>query len=86
MQGTGPIEFGEWLSDLDATMVPLKDEDNKDYIDGFQKVHKGFKDRVFPDNTRQTQKKRPYNTISQSVKALVAELRPRLKPGQKVRW
>ncbi|KAF9515684.1 hypothetical protein BS47DRAFT_1391347 [Hydnum rufescens UP504] len=81
ISGTGPVEFGDWLSDLDATMVSCAD-----YIPNFRRVHKGFKERVFPDKglrPAERQDQRPYNTISMSVKALVAHLSAR-HAGQQI--
>jgi len=69
-KGTTPIEFGEWLSDFNASMTSCGS-----YIDGFEKVHKGFKERVFPDDVSDLGSFRPYDTISLSVKTLSKHLR-----------
>ena len=45
------------------------------HIDGFQRVHKGFKDRIFPDDVSDLGNFRPYDTISLSVKTLSKHLR-----------
>ncbi|KAF9515674.1 hypothetical protein BS47DRAFT_1445235 [Hydnum rufescens UP504] len=75
LKGTTPVEFGDWLSDLDARMV-----DCAHYIPGFQRVHRGFKECVFPDKDRQpweSQDQRPYNTISKGLQHVVHKLSQR---------
>ena len=69
-KGTGPIEFGEWLSDFNAFLVPVGTSINR-----FSKVHKGFKERVFPTNVSSMGNFRPYDTILAGVKALAKWLR-----------
>lgn len=69
-KGTSPIEFGEWISDLNTKMSNVGS-----HIPGFRKVHKGFKDRVYPDDVSSTGGVRPYDTISAGVKALSKWLR-----------
>ncbi|KAF9511085.1 hypothetical protein BS47DRAFT_1347099, partial [Hydnum rufescens UP504] len=81
LKGTGPIEFGEWLSDLDSTMT-----DCSEYIPNFKMVHRGFKERVFPNKGRlpsQQQHQRPYNTISLGIQAVANHLHAR-HPDRKV--
>ncbi|KAF9517145.1 hypothetical protein BS47DRAFT_1483567 [Hydnum rufescens UP504] len=75
LKGTTAVEFGDWVSDLDARMV-----DCAHYIPGFQRVHRGFKERVFPDKGRQpweSQDQRPYNTISKGLQHVVHKLSQR---------
>ncbi|KAF9515682.1 hypothetical protein BS47DRAFT_1391345 [Hydnum rufescens UP504] len=76
---TGAVEFGKWLSDLDANMVHCE------HIPGFRWVHKGFKERVFPNRGRRPSdhEQHPYKTISKSVQALVAHLSER-RGGEKI--
>lgn len=63
-------EFGEWLSDLNTKMVSVGT-----HIPGFKKVHKGFKDRVYPDEITSAGGIRPYDTISLGIKTLAKYLR-----------
>ncbi|KAF8323287.1 alpha/beta-hydrolase [Clavulina sp. PMI_390] len=69
-KGTSPIEFGEILSDLNTKMVSVGSS-----IPGFKKVHKGFRDRVYPEDVTKTGGVRPYDTILAGVKALAKWLR-----------
>ncbi len=75
-KGTGPIEFGEWLSDFNAFLVDIGANVNK-----FSKFHKGFEERVFPDNVSSMGNFRPYDTILAGVKALAKWLKRRNKFG-----
>ena len=76
-KGTGPIEFGEWLSDFNAFLVDIGTSVNK-----FNKFHKGFKERVFPDNVSSMGNFRPYDTILAGVKALAKWLKKRNNFGE----
>ncbi|KAF8308288.1 alpha/beta-hydrolase [Clavulina sp. PMI_390] len=69
-KGTSPIEFGELLSDFDAKMVSAGSN-----IPGFKKVHRGFLERVYPEDVTKTRGVRPYDTILKGVKALAKWLR-----------
>ncbi|KAF8330366.1 Alpha/Beta hydrolase protein [Cantharellus anzutake] len=79
-KGTGPIEFGEWLSDLNAFMVPVGM-----HVHLFNKVHKGFKERVFPEDVSELGNFRPYDTILAGTKALAKWLRKRNGYGDDVK-
>lgn len=54
------------------------------HIDGFARVHKGFKERVFPEDVSDLGNFRPYDTISLGVKTLSKHLRKTLPEGTKV--
>jgi hypothetical protein len=68
-KGTAPLEFGEWLSDLNAKLVECSDS-----IAGFSKCHLGFKERVFPADVSSLGNSRPYDTISLAIKTLAKYL------------
>ncbi|KAF8308286.1 alpha/beta-hydrolase [Clavulina sp. PMI_390] len=69
-KGTSPIEFGELLSDFDAKMVSAGSN-----IPGFKKVHRGFLERVYPEDVTKTGGVRPYDTILKGVRSLAMWLR-----------
>lgn len=71
-KGTGPIEFGEWLSDFNASLVS-----SGSYLDNFQRVHKGFKDRVFPDEVSDYGEVRPYDNIALAIRSVSKKLQRR---------
>ncbi|KAF8323587.1 Alpha/Beta hydrolase protein [Cantharellus anzutake] len=79
-KGTGPIEFGEWLSDFNAFMVPVGT-----HVNLFSKVHKGFKERVFPEDVSKLGSFRPYDTILAGTKALAKWLRKKNGFGDNVK-
>ncbi|KAF8308281.1 alpha/beta-hydrolase [Clavulina sp. PMI_390] len=69
-KGTSPIEFGELLSDLNTKMINVGSN-----IPGFKKVHKGFRECVYPEDVTLTGGVRPYDTILSGVKALAKWLK-----------
>ncbi|KAG8824039.1 hypothetical protein FRC17_009190 [Serendipita sp. 399] len=44
-KGTSPFEFDEWLTDFDITRVHAGHR-----LPGYEMVHRGFKNRLFPEN------------------------------------
>jgi hypothetical protein len=78
-KGTGPLEFGEWLSDFDAKLYHIGP-----FIDGFSKVHKGFKDRLFPKDVSPPGSRRAYDNIALAVKTLAKWLRKQRPEGTEI--
>ncbi|KAF8310018.1 alpha/beta-hydrolase [Clavulina sp. PMI_390] len=69
-KGTAPLEFGEWLSDLNTKLVECGSD-----IRNFSKCHLGFKERVFPSDVSGLGDFRPYDTIVLGVKTLAKWLK-----------
>jgi len=63
-KGTSPSEFDEWITDFNFTRVPV----DKD-LPGYGKVHRGFKERIFPENSSA-----PYETIFRGVDIVAKDL------------
>ncbi|KAF8316060.1 alpha/beta-hydrolase [Clavulina sp. PMI_390] len=69
-KGTSPVEFGEVLSDLNTKMVSVGSS-----IPGFKKVHKGFRERVYPEDLSKTGGIRPYDTMQLGIRRLARWLK-----------
>lgn len=69
-KGTSPAEFDEWLTDFDITRV-----DAGHRLPGYQQVHRGFKNRLFPDQG--TSHRTPYETIIAALKVVTNDLMSR---------
>ena len=72
-KGTSPAEFDEWLTDFDITRVQAGHR-----LPGYKEVHRGFKERLFPDSLGDVSRKRtPYETIIKALKVVTRDLMSR---------
>jgi len=68
-RGTSPTEFEEWVDDLKINQV-----DAGPWLEGFGKVHMGFKNRIFPENADNMDDIKPYESIVNGVRELAQHL------------
>lgn len=61
-------------SDFNTTLA-----DSGTFLDGFSKVHKGFKDRVYPERVSELGEIRPYDAIALAIRTVSKHLRKEAK-------
>lgn len=49
------------------------------FLDGFHRVHKGFKDRVYPERVSELGEIRPYDAIALAIRTVSKHLRKEAK-------
>ncbi|KAG9004149.1 hypothetical protein FRB90_011050 [Tulasnella sp. 427] len=74
-KGTDLRWFEEWAVDFTATFFDMSRE-----IPSFHYVHDGFKDRLWPTNVSEGER-RPWDTIAASIRLVTAELASIRPPG-----
>ena len=82
-KGTGPTEYADWIADLTTSLTKVDD-----YLPSFSQAVKGFKNRLYPSfldsRIQGTGREKPWNTISQMLKLLAAEMAPKLAADEKI--
>ncbi|KAG8908989.1 hypothetical protein FRB99_000092 [Tulasnella sp. 403] len=76
-KGTDPRSFEEWTTDFTAQFSDAEKD-----IPGFRKVHRGFKERIFPSNL-DSDDRQPWETISAAIKIVTDGLASLRAPGTK---
>ncbi|KAG8947802.1 hypothetical protein FRC04_010288 [Tulasnella sp. 424] len=77
-KGTDPRSFEEWTTDFTASF----DHAGED-IPGFNMVHRGFKERIFPSSLDDDQRK-PWASISAAIKIVAEGLTKHRDPDTKI--
>ncbi|KAG9009031.1 hypothetical protein FRB90_008651, partial [Tulasnella sp. 427] len=77
-KGTDPRSFEEWTTDFTATFANAQED-----ITGFNMVHRGFKERMFPSAHISSQRK-PWTSISAAVKVVAEGLTKYRDPDTKI--
>lgn len=68
-KGTSPAEFDEWLTDFDIVRVQAGHR-----LPGYKEVHRGFKERLFPDQGEGKRRGSPYETIMKALRVVTRDL------------
>ncbi|KAG8927417.1 hypothetical protein FRC01_007516 [Tulasnella sp. 417] len=77
-KGTDPRSFEEWTTDFTASFDSAHDD-----IPGFNMVHRGFKERIFPSKLGSGQRK-PWTSIAGAIKIVSEGLSQHQAPGTKI--
>ncbi|KIO27373.1 hypothetical protein M407DRAFT_23422 [Tulasnella calospora MUT 4182] len=77
-KGTDPRSFEEWTTDFTASF-----DRAHDHIPGFNMVHRGFKERLFPRKIGSRQRK-PWSSIVGAIKIVSEGLSKDLAPDTKI--
>ncbi|KIO27368.1 hypothetical protein M407DRAFT_191699 [Tulasnella calospora MUT 4182] len=77
-KGTDPRSFEEWTTDFTASFDYAHND-----IPGFNMVHRGFKERIFPSTIGSGQRK-PWTSISGAIKTVSEGLSQLQAPGTKI--
>ncbi|KZT35994.1 hypothetical protein SISSUDRAFT_1050578 [Sistotremastrum suecicum HHB10207 ss-3] len=77
-RGTAPTDFVEWSTDLSYEL-----REGGTLIRGWDRVHKGFSEKAFPDHMPEGSRS-PYDSIKLSVKTLAMHLLSNRLPGTKI--
>lgn len=57
-KGTGPTDYADWVTDLTVSL-----EDAQDFLPGYGRAIKGFKERIYPTEVSNLGATRPWDTI-----------------------
>jgi hypothetical protein len=77
LKGTDPRSFEEWTTDFTATFDSAHED-----LPGFNMVHRGFKERIFPSKIGSGQRK-PWTSIAGAIKIVSEGLSQVQAPGTK---